>query len=93
MVSGTDRRGTNVPRRRAEPPLLRPSPGCDGEGGPLCWSGNGSTTGGEGEGAALVAGAGGSEASLVAVDWAVAQAVRHGLPPRLMYACLWDCGP
>jgi nucleotide-binding universal stress UspA family protein len=38
----------------------------------------------------LVVGVDGSEASLVAVDWAVDQAARHGLPLRLVYASLWE---
>ncbi|MEU9188881.1 universal stress protein [Streptomyces sp. NPDC048484] len=38
----------------------------------------------------LVVGVDGSEASLLAVDWAVDEAARHGLPLRLVYASLWD---
>ncbi|MGA5037674.1 universal stress protein [Streptomyces capoamus] len=38
----------------------------------------------------LVVGVDGSEASLTAVDWAVDEAARHGLPLRLVYACLWE---
>ncbi|MEU0600904.1 universal stress protein [Streptomyces sp. NPDC006393] len=38
----------------------------------------------------LVVGVDGSEASLTAVDWAVDEAVRHGLPLRLVYASLWE---
>ncbi|KUN27765.1 universal stress protein [Streptomyces corchorusii] len=37
----------------------------------------------------LVVGVDGSEPSLVAVDWAVDEAVRHGLPLRLVHASLW----
>jgi nucleotide-binding universal stress UspA family protein len=37
----------------------------------------------------LVVGVDGSEPSLVAVDWAVDEAARHGLPLRLVYASLW----
>ncbi|MEU1010354.1 universal stress protein [Streptomyces sp. NPDC005890] len=37
----------------------------------------------------LVVGVDGSEASLTAVDWAVDEAARRGLPLRLVYACLW----
>ncbi|MGW1043212.1 universal stress protein [Streptomyces sp. NPDC002547] len=38
----------------------------------------------------LVVGADGSESSLQAVDWAVDEAARHGLPLRLLYASLWE---
>ncbi|MGI5452095.1 universal stress protein [Streptomyces sp. CA-249302] len=38
----------------------------------------------------LVVGVDGSAGSLAAVDWAVAEAVRHGLPLRLVYASLWE---
>ncbi|WP_107122563.1 universal stress protein [Streptomyces dysideae] len=38
----------------------------------------------------LVVGVDGSESSLQAVDWAVAEAARHGLPLRLVYASLWE---
>ncbi|KUN24859.1 universal stress protein [Streptomyces antibioticus] len=38
----------------------------------------------------LVAGVDGSESSLLAVDWAVDEAARHGLPLRLVYASLWE---
>ncbi|MFH9085626.1 universal stress protein [Streptomyces sp. NPDC017673] len=38
----------------------------------------------------LVVGVDGSEPSLVAVDWAVEEAVRHGLPLRLIHASLWE---
>ncbi|WP_181140599.1 universal stress protein [Streptomyces sp. Ru62] len=38
----------------------------------------------------LVVGVDGSEPSLVAVDWAVDEAVRHGLPLRLVHASLWE---
>ncbi|SNX56043.1 nucleotide-binding universal stress UspA family protein [Streptomyces sp. TLI_55] len=38
----------------------------------------------------LVVGVDGSEPSLLAVDWAVDEAARHGLPLRLVYASLWE---
>ncbi|MET7451949.1 universal stress protein [Streptomyces sp. NPDC005574] len=38
----------------------------------------------------LVVGVDGSEASLLAVDWAVDEAARHGLSLRLVYASLWE---
>ncbi|WP_367325289.1 universal stress protein [Streptomyces sp. HUAS ZL42] len=38
----------------------------------------------------LVVGVDGSDSSLVAVDWAVDEAARHGLPLRLVYASLWE---
>ncbi|MEU3920456.1 universal stress protein [Streptomyces sp. NPDC029004] len=38
----------------------------------------------------LVVGVDGSESSLKAVDWAVAEATRHGLALRLVYASLWE---
>ncbi|MFF3397639.1 universal stress protein [Streptomyces sp. NPDC002659] len=38
----------------------------------------------------LVVGVDGSESSLKAVDWAVAEAARHGLALRLVYASLWE---
>ncbi|WP_225810807.1 universal stress protein [Streptomyces spinosus] len=38
----------------------------------------------------LVVGVDGSEPSLVAVDWAVDEAARHGLPLRLVHASLWE---
>ncbi|RZB14341.1 universal stress protein [Streptomyces sp. F001] len=38
----------------------------------------------------LVVGVDGSEPSLHAVDWAVAEAVRHGLPLRIVHASLWE---
>lgn len=38
----------------------------------------------------LVVGVDGSESSLKAVDWAVEEAARHGLPLRLVYASLWE---
>ncbi|MEV6025774.1 universal stress protein [Streptomyces sp. NPDC052036] len=38
----------------------------------------------------LVVGVDGSEPSLAAVDWAVDEAARHGLPLRLVYASLWE---
>ncbi|ATW47041.1 universal stress protein [Streptomyces peucetius subsp. caesius ATCC 27952] len=37
----------------------------------------------------LVAGVDGSESSFVATDWAADEALRHGLPLRLVYASLW----
>ncbi|WP_373306801.1 universal stress protein [Streptomyces spinoverrucosus] len=38
----------------------------------------------------LVVGVDGSEPSLHAVDWAVDEAVRHGLPLRIVHASLWE---
>ncbi|CAM5242649.1 universal stress protein [Streptomyces aurantiogriseus] len=38
----------------------------------------------------LVVGVDGSDGSLLAVDWAVGEAARHGLPLRLVYASLWE---
>ncbi|ARP68640.1 universal stress protein [Streptomyces pluripotens] len=38
----------------------------------------------------LVVGVDGSDSCLQAVDWAVDEAVRHGLPVRLLYASLWE---
>ncbi|HET6359011.1 universal stress protein [Streptomyces sp.] len=38
----------------------------------------------------LVVGVDGSESSLGAVDWAVDEAARHGVPLRLVYASLWE---
>ena len=38
----------------------------------------------------LVVGVDGSDSSLLAVDWAVDEAARHGLPLRLLYASLWE---
>lgn len=38
----------------------------------------------------LVVGVDGSESSLLAVDWAVDEAARHGLPLRLIHASLWE---
>ncbi|BCM64770.1 MULTISPECIES: universal stress protein [Streptomyces] len=38
----------------------------------------------------LVAGVDGSDSSLTAVDWAVDEAARHGLPLRLLHASLWE---
>ncbi|MET8947155.1 universal stress protein [Streptomyces sp. NPDC004542] len=38
----------------------------------------------------LVVGVDGSECSLTAVDWAVGEAARRGLPLRLVYASLWE---
>ncbi|WP_030747695.1 universal stress protein [Streptomyces sp. NRRL S-31] len=38
----------------------------------------------------LVVGVDGSEPSLTAVDWAVDEAARRGLPLRLVYASLWE---
>ncbi|MFC8513251.1 universal stress protein [Streptomyces sp. NPDC057257] len=38
----------------------------------------------------LVVGVDGSDGSLTAVDWAVDEAARHGLPVRLVYASLWE---
>ncbi|MFD5258930.1 universal stress protein [Streptomyces bobili] len=38
----------------------------------------------------LVVGVDGSESSLLAVDWAVDEAARHGLPLRLVHAFRWE---
>ncbi|MEV5875406.1 universal stress protein [Streptomyces sp. NPDC052101] len=38
----------------------------------------------------LVVGVDGSDSCLLAVDWAVDEAVRHGLALRLVYASLWE---
>ncbi|WP_031161678.1 universal stress protein [Streptomyces durhamensis] len=38
----------------------------------------------------LVVGVDGSESSLLAIDWAVDEAARHGLPLRLIHASLWE---
>lgn len=38
----------------------------------------------------LVVGVDGSESSLLAVDWAMDEAARRGLPLRLVYASLWE---
>jgi nucleotide-binding universal stress UspA family protein len=38
----------------------------------------------------LVVGVDGSDGSLAAVDWAVDEAARHGLPLRLVYASKWE---
>ncbi|MFF8846258.1 universal stress protein [Streptomyces sp. NPDC015127] len=38
----------------------------------------------------VVVGVDGSEPSLHAVDWAVDEAVRHGLPLRIVHASLWE---
>ncbi|MGW5774334.1 universal stress protein [Streptomyces longwoodensis] len=38
----------------------------------------------------FVVGVDGSDGSLAAVDWAVDEAARHGLPLRLIYASLWE---
>ncbi|WNM36547.1 universal stress protein [Streptomyces sp. Li-HN-5-11] len=38
----------------------------------------------------LVVGVDGSDSSLLAVDWAVDEAARHGLPLRLVHASLWE---
>ncbi|MFJ2565548.1 universal stress protein [Streptomyces sp. NPDC087568] len=38
----------------------------------------------------LVVGVDGSDSCLLAVDWAVDEAVRHGLPLKLVYASLWE---
>ena len=38
----------------------------------------------------LVVGVDGSDGSLTALDWAVDEAARHGLPLRLVYASLWE---
>ncbi|MGW9024024.1 universal stress protein [Streptomyces sp. NPDC055722] len=38
----------------------------------------------------MVVGVDGSDSSLTAVDWAVDEAARHGVPLRLVYASLWE---
>ncbi|MGW2747361.1 universal stress protein [Streptomyces sp. NPDC001450] len=38
----------------------------------------------------LVVGVDGSDSSLLAVDWSVDEAARHGLPLRLVHASLWE---
>ncbi|MEU5047354.1 universal stress protein [Streptomyces griseorubiginosus] len=38
----------------------------------------------------LIVGVDGSDACLPAVDWAADEATRHGLPLRLVFACLWE---
>ncbi|MFE9028380.1 universal stress protein [Streptomyces iakyrus] len=38
----------------------------------------------------LIVGVDGSDGSILAIDWAVDEAVRHGLPLRLVYASLWE---
>ncbi|KUJ66842.1 universal stress protein [Streptomyces albus subsp. albus] len=38
----------------------------------------------------LVVGVDGSDSSLHALDWALAEAARHGLPLRLVHASLWE---
>ncbi|MFH9090782.1 universal stress protein [Streptomyces sp. NPDC017673] len=38
----------------------------------------------------IVAGVDGSESSLGAIDWAADEAALHGLPLRLVHACLWE---
>ncbi|MGW7381752.1 universal stress protein [Streptomyces sp. NPDC054794] len=38
----------------------------------------------------VVVGIDGSDLSLLALDWAVDEAVRHGVPLRLVYASLWE---
>ncbi|MEV4946753.1 universal stress protein [Streptomyces sp. NPDC053755] len=38
----------------------------------------------------LVVGVDGSDAGLTALDWAVDEAVRHGLPLRIVHASLWE---
>ena len=38
----------------------------------------------------LVVGVDGSDSSLQAIDWAVDEAARHGLPLRLVHASLWE---
>ncbi|WBO68614.1 universal stress protein [Streptomyces camelliae] len=38
----------------------------------------------------LVVGVDGSDSCLEAIDWAVDEAVRHGLPLRLVYGSLWE---
>ncbi|WP_137991125.1 universal stress protein [Streptomyces vilmorinianum] len=38
----------------------------------------------------LVVGVDGSDASLAATDWAVDEALRHGLPLRIVHASLWE---
>ncbi|MFI2635992.1 universal stress protein [Streptomyces collinus] len=38
----------------------------------------------------LTVGVDGSDGSILAIDWAADEAVRHGLPLRLVYASLWE---
>jgi nucleotide-binding universal stress UspA family protein len=38
----------------------------------------------------IVVGVDGSESSLGAIDWAADEAALHGLPLRLVHACLWE---
>ncbi|MFH9892536.1 universal stress protein [Streptomyces luteogriseus] len=38
----------------------------------------------------LIVGVDGSDGSISAIDWAVDEAVRHGLPLRLVHASLWE---
>ncbi|MGW0654357.1 universal stress protein, partial [Streptomyces umbrinus] len=38
----------------------------------------------------IVVGVDGSEPSLHAVDWAADEAVRHGVPLRVVHASLWE---
>ncbi|MEU6242075.1 universal stress protein [Streptomyces sp. NPDC047024] len=38
----------------------------------------------------LVVGVDGSDSSLLAVDWAVDEAARHGLPLKVLYGSLWE---
>ncbi|MFG3270018.1 universal stress protein [Streptomyces luteogriseus] len=38
----------------------------------------------------LIVGVDGSDGSILAIDWAVDEAVRHGLPLRLVHASLWE---
>ncbi|MGW2715951.1 universal stress protein, partial [Streptomyces sp. NPDC001356] len=38
----------------------------------------------------LVVGVDGSDSCLLAVDWAVDEAARHGVPLKLVYASLWE---
>ncbi|MFD5949160.1 universal stress protein [Streptomyces collinus] len=38
----------------------------------------------------LIVGVDGSDGSILAIDWAADEAVRHGLPLRLVYASLWE---
>lgn len=79
-------------RSRAEPSLLPPGGQWDGERGNP--SGRCDVQPGlkvvETMELPLIVGVDGSEASLMALDWAVDEAARLGLPLRLVYGSLWE---
>ncbi|MFF8908306.1 universal stress protein [Streptomyces olivaceoviridis] len=89
-----------VPRGPARPPAT----GLRHRGGPVACRGRGAGsatvfTGSSWQpgakavtvtGLPLVVGVDGSDSGLTAVDWAVDEAARHGLPLRLAHACLWE---